>query len=86
MWFGGLVNCSYAKQGPRMTAVIYKICVGARGKHILSPEESLRRNVSFWGTIRSQKIVPEYARTSTAAKTVKNACTVIKKNLVKNIL
>ena len=35
-----------------MTAVIYKICVGARGKHILSPEESLRRNASFG---------PEYA-------------------------
>ena len=43
-----------------MTAVIHKICVGGRGKHILSPEESLRRNVNF-GELRSQKIAPECA-------------------------
>ena len=30
-----------------MTAVINKISVGAGGKHTLSPEESLRRSVSF---------------------------------------
>ena len=30
-----------------MTAVIHKISVGAGGKHTLSPEESLRRSVSF---------------------------------------
>ena len=31
--------------GPRITAVIRKISVGAGGKHTLSPEESLRPSV-----------------------------------------
>ena len=43
-----------------MTAVIHKICVGARGKYILLLEESPCRNVSF-GEVRSQKIAPECA-------------------------
>ena len=43
-----LVGCSNVTlKGPRMTAVIHKIYVGAEGKHILSPEESLSRSVSF---------------------------------------
>ena len=58
-----------------MTCVIHKISVGAGGKHTfeLSPEESLRRSVSF-GKLRSQ-----YGRSHanmraiTAAKTIKNA-------------
>ena len=36
-----------------MTAVINKISVGGGGKHTLSPEESLRRSLSF-GKLRSQ--------------------------------
>ena len=36
-----------------MTAVIHKISVGARGKHTLSPEESLRRSVSFGNIMRA---------------------------------
>ena len=34
-------------EGTSETAVIHKISVGAGGKHTLSPEESLRRSVSF---------------------------------------
>ena len=40
MSFGGLFNCysksSYAEKGPRMTAVIHKISVGAGGKHTVA--------------------------------------------------
>ena len=60
---------SYARW---MTTVIHKISVGAGGKHILSPEESLRGRVSLgnYAHNRSRAIT----RANTAAKTIKNAC------------
>ena len=58
-----------------MTSVIHKVSVGAGGKHIfkLSPEESLRRSVSF-GKLRSQYCRSRAnMRAITVAKTIKNA-------------
>ena len=51
-----------------MATVIHKIYVGAEG-NTLSPQESLRRSVSF-GKLRLQQIAREYGL---VAKTIKNA-------------
>ena len=51
-----------------MTAVIHQISVGAGGKHTLSPEESLRRNVIF-GKLRAHNRSRVNTRAITAAKT-----------------
>ena len=55
-----------------MTAVIYEISVGAGGKHTLSPEESLRRSVSF-GKLYAHNRSRTNTRDITAAKAIKNA-------------
>ena len=54
-----------------MTAVIYKISVGAGGEHTLLPEESLRRSVSLGNYTHNRSRAN--TRAITAAKTIKNA-------------
>ena len=54
-----------------MTAIIHKISVGTGVKHTLSPEESLRRSVSFGNYAHNRSRAN--MRAITVAKTIKNA-------------
>ena len=54
-----------------MTAVIHRISVGAGGKHILLPEESLRRSVSLVNYAHNRSRANMH--TITVAKTIMNA-------------
>ena len=58
-------------KGPRMTTIIHKTSVGTGGKHTLSREESLRRNVSLGNYTHNRSRAN--TRAITAAKTIKNA-------------
>ena len=53
-----------------MTAVIHKISVGAGGKHILLPEEIIRRSVSLGSYAHNRSRAN--TRAITAAKTIMN--------------